>query len=357
MTGTDTRLRLRGRAQMIWVDDALLLSLGTTRLRVAPFTEKELPHLHELRGGCAADQVASVPWMSRLHGAGFLEECTPASSDPDLARFDRLLNFLSEMELAGESRFTLLRRLREAHCVIVGLGGLASWVVYNLVCCGVGRFTVIDGDVVEMSNLNRSILFTEADVGRPKVTVAAEAMRRFHPRIEVTTRQFVVTSQEDLVPELEKADVVLGLADQPPWVIKEWVTAAAQRTKTPVLLASGSRVGPFRLDESGACAMCDWSHQIERQPLYGELLRRQLRLPRGSSGALSPHGAMTAAVVAMEAVRHLLGLTPATVNRVWQLAGDFTAGFDPCVKHPRCGVCGTTGDKGLPLPSESLERP
>ncbi|MEV4017753.1 ThiF family adenylyltransferase [Nonomuraea angiospora] len=351
----DTKLRLRGRVQMIWVDDALLLSLGATRVRVAPFTDKELAELHELRSGFTADQVAGVPWMSRLYGAGFLEECASASSDPDLARFDRLLHFLSEMELSGESRFTLLRRLHDAHCVIVGLGGLASWVVYNLLCCGVGRFTVIDGDVVEMSNLNRSILFSEADVGRPKVTVAAEAMRRFYPSIEVTTRQLTVTCQEELLPEFDGADLVLSLADQPPWVIKEWITAAAQRTKTPALLANGSRVGPFRREESDACAMCDWSHQMERQPLYGDLLRRQIRLPRGSSGALSPYGSMTGGFVAMEAVRHLLGLEPATLNRVWRLASDFTAGFDPCAKNPRCGVCGTAGEQALPLPSRSLE--
>jgi molybdopterin/thiamine biosynthesis adenylyltransferase len=355
MTGADDMLRLRGRTQMMWVDEALLLRLGATRARVAPFNEERLAELHALRRGCAAARVAAVPWMRRLHQAGFLEECTPASSDPDLARFDRLLNFLSELEVSGVSRFALLRRLREAHCVIVGLGGLASWVVYNLVCCGIGRFTLVDGDVVEMSNLNRSILFSESDVGRPKVTVAAEAMRRFHPRVEVATRRTMVAGPEDLAPALEGTDLVIGLADQPPWAIKEWITLAALRTKTPVLLASGSRVGPFRRDEADACVICDWTHHAERQPRYGELLRRQLRLPRGDSGALSPLGAMTGGLVAMEALRHLLGLAPVTVGQVWELASDFTAGFHPCAKHPACGACGAVGQERLPLPSAALE--
>jgi hypothetical protein len=349
MIDDGTLLRLRGRVRAIWVADILL--------RIAPFGEPELAALHELRRGCGPERVESISWMQRLRTEGFLEELPPASDDPDLARFDRLLNFLSELELRGHSRFDLLQRLRDSRVVVVGLGGLASWAVFNLLCCGVGNLTLVDGDEVELSNLNRSILYSEDDVGRRKVDAAADSIRRFSPRTTVETHHLLVTGPDDLVAVLDGSDLVIGLADQPPWLIKQWVAIAGQRSKVPVLQASGSRVGPFHREAGDACSICDWSHQLTRQPLYGEMLGRQARLPRGDSGALSPLGSVTGGLVAMEAVRHVLGLEPLTVNRVWEMDGDFTAAYRDCPKHDRCGACGEPGQQLLALPSHSMTAP
>lgn len=350
------RLRLRGRVQTMWAGDALLLRLGATPLKVAPFGEAELRTLHRLRTGLPEEEITASPWMRDLRDAGFLEELRPPSNDPDLQRFDRLLNFLSELEPRGVDRYALLDRLRTSHCVIVGLGGLASWTVYNLLCCGIGRLTLVDGDTVEMSNLNRSILFTEGDVGRLKVDAAAEAARRFSPRTRVERHPLMVSSADDLAPALKEGDLVIGVADQPPWLVKEWVALAAHRAGVPFLQASGSRVGPFHRGDGEACTICDWSGRLRHRPDYGEALRRQLLLPRGDSGALSPLGSMTGGVVAMEAVRHLLGLTPLTVDRVWEMGGDLTAALQEVPNDPDCAVC-SGSDNPVPPPSVAVELP
>jgi adenylyltransferase/sulfurtransferase len=75
------------------------------------------------------------------------------------------------------------RRLAQAHVVSIGAGGVKSPMLYYLAAAGVGHLTVIDFDRVELSNLNRQILYTEADIGRNKAEVARERLRQLNSEI------------------------------------------------------------------------------------------------------------------------------------------------------------------------------
>jgi len=77
------------------------------------------------------------------------------------------------------------RRLLAARVLVVGAGGLGSPVLQYLAAAGVGTIGVVDDDVVEATNLQRQVLFTAADVGRPKVAVAAERVRALAPDARV----------------------------------------------------------------------------------------------------------------------------------------------------------------------------
>ncbi|RMI09135.1 ThiF family adenylyltransferase [Cellulomonas triticagri] len=77
------------------------------------------------------------------------------------------------------------RRLRAARVLVVGAGGLGSPVLLYLAAAGVGTLGVVDDDVVEQSNLQRQVLHTTADLGRPKVRSAAESVRAIDPRVTV----------------------------------------------------------------------------------------------------------------------------------------------------------------------------
>ncbi len=74
-------------------------------------------------------------------------------------------------------------RLQRASVIVVGAGALGNEVLKNLALLGVGRILIVDYDLVEGSNLSRSVLFRASDAGQPKAEVAAVALRQLNPDI------------------------------------------------------------------------------------------------------------------------------------------------------------------------------
>ncbi|PEQ14503.1 molybdopterin biosynthesis protein MoeB [Novosphingobium sp. PC22D] len=75
--------------------------------------------------------------------------------------------------------------LGQAHVVLVGCGGIGSPALQYLAAAGIGRLTLVDDDVVDVSNLQRQTIFTPSDIGKPKAELAAEWVRRFDLGLEV----------------------------------------------------------------------------------------------------------------------------------------------------------------------------
>lgn len=131
-----------------------------------------------------------------------------ALSEYDRSRYDR------QMMVDGWGQEGQ-RRLAAATVFVAGAGGLGSPVAIYLAAAGVGRLVVCDADAVDRSNLNRQILFGDADVGRPKAEAAAAALRRLNGAIEVTGR--VARMEEDTIDALAGgADVVVDCLDNFP---------------------------------------------------------------------------------------------------------------------------------------------
>lgn len=78
------------------------------------------------------------------------------------------------------------KKLKQSHVVVAGLGGLGTTASVYLACAGVGHITIVDGDLVELSNLNRQILHWEQDIGEKKALSAARKLAKLNPSIEVT---------------------------------------------------------------------------------------------------------------------------------------------------------------------------
>ena len=361
-------VRLKIRTKRLITDQALILAIGSSRSRLAPFdaaAERLLWRLaigidlhDELAGLAAAPEGPRLAdWLRSLAADGFLESASPdIDIDPnDVRRFDRLLNRLSMFETPERSRYGVLGALRAKKVGVVGVGGLASWILYNLACCGIGNFRLFDEDVVEASNLNRSILFSEADIGRRKIDAVRDSLLRFDPRATVETTSLLVTSVGSLVPHLNGLDLLIATGDKPSWLVREWVALAAREAGVPVLHPGGGRVGPFDTLGTTGCAMCEWSDLVTRHPQAPTQLAALRRLPASDPGPISPVGAMTAAMAAMEAFRFLAGETPRTVGRIWRLNDDLTSQFTSVSGHPRCPVCatGSPADR-IGLPSELI---
>ena len=106
------------------------------------------------------------------------------------------------------------RRIRAGRVLVVGCGGLGTVLVNLLVRSGVGHVTVVDRDIVEMSNLQRQLLFEEADAlaGTPKAVAAAEAAARINSSVDVTPVVADVTP-DNVEALVAAADLVLDATD------------------------------------------------------------------------------------------------------------------------------------------------
>jgi adenylyltransferase/sulfurtransferase len=103
-------------------------------------------------------------------------------------------------------------RCRQAHVAIVGMGGLGCPVSLYLAAAGVGTLTLIDADEVSLSNLQRQVLFTEADIGTNKAVAAAQHLRARNSDIKIHA-QCVKLTPENGQELLAQADLVIDCSD------------------------------------------------------------------------------------------------------------------------------------------------
>lgn len=103
-------------------------------------------------------------------------------------------------------------RLAAARVLIIGAGGLGSPVALYLAAAGVGHIAIADGDCVDLSNLQRQVIHSTADVGRPKAVSAAESMRALNPDIDVRPIERFLTPEE-LPDVVARYDFVVEATD------------------------------------------------------------------------------------------------------------------------------------------------
>ncbi|NYF17685.1 adenylyltransferase/sulfurtransferase [Microbacterium sp. AK009] len=124
------------------------------------------------------------------------------------------------------------RRLAAAHVAVIGAGGLGSPVILALAAAGVGTLTVIDDDVVDLSNLQRQVLHRRDDLGRPKTDSAERVARDLSPTTRVHARRERLTAR-NAVDLLRGADLVVDGSDS--FHTREAVAAATETLGVPLV--------------------------------------------------------------------------------------------------------------------------
>ncbi len=106
-----------------------------------------------------------------------------------------------------------MQRIREASVVLFGVGGVGSWCAEALVRSGVRRLTLVDGDVVNPSNVNRQLMATTRTVGRPKVEALRERLLEINPEADITPIQAVYNKESAPDFHLEQYDYIIDAID------------------------------------------------------------------------------------------------------------------------------------------------
>jgi adenylyltransferase/sulfurtransferase len=151
-------------------------------------------------------------------------------NDEELLRYSRHV-LLQEIGVEGQGR------IRAASALVIGAGGLGSPASMYLASAGIGRLTLVDGDAVDLTNLQRQILHTSDRIGTNKALSGRRALEAINPQVQVTavTERVGETELDRLVAE---ADVVLDCSDN--FATRHAVNRACVAHRRP--LVSGAAV-------------------------------------------------------------------------------------------------------------------
>ncbi|HVC29660.1 MAG TPA: ThiF family adenylyltransferase [Steroidobacteraceae bacterium] len=200
---------------------------------------------------------------------------------------------LKEVGAAGQEK------LRRAAVLVVGCGGLGVPAMTYLAAAGVGRIGLVDGDRLEASNLHRQTLYSLADVGKPKVELAAARLRALNPEVEVQAHAMRLDAAT--APAIiEPYALVIDCSDN--FSTKFMLNDACVQLGKPVIFSSvyqyEGQLQVVRPDLGGACLRCVWPHAT-RDGLVGNC---------AEAGVLGPVPGTFGTLQALEALKLLLDL-------------------------------------------------
>lgn len=216
-----------------------------------------------------------------------------ALSRDEVTRYSRNI-LLPEVRRAGQER------LKDASVLVVGAGGTGSPVLLYLAAAGVGKIRCVDSDVLDLTNLQRQVLYREADVGISKASLAQQRLGELNPHVELECLQtrFDSSSAAGL---LEGASLVIETADN--FETKFQVNDACLKARTPFITG-----GILRFDGQILCV----------NPGQSACYRCLFENPPGSevpscagAGVLGAVAGIIGSVMAGEALKILLGLPAA----------------------------------------------
>lgn len=165
------------------------------------------------------------------------------------------------------SRFVILpsigeegmKKIRKARATIVGAGGLGSVSAVQLTALGIGSLRIIDKDIVELSNLQRQMLYREKDIGKPKVLAAKEFLNELNPEVNIETIQEEIT-KENVSRAIKNVDFVVDALDHftPRFVVNE----ACLMENIPFLFGavSGLNGNTMTITRGSTCIQCLFKH-------------------------------------------------------------------------------------------------
>jgi adenylyltransferase/sulfurtransferase len=248
-------------------------------------------------------------------------------TDEQLGRYARHI-VLKEIGGAGQ------RRLLSARVVMIGAGGIGSPAIQYLAAAGIGSIRVIDDDAVSLDNLQRQILFGEADVGRGKAAVAGEAVSRLNRsiRFEGVASRLDAGNASAL---LSQADVIVDGSDNfaTRLIVSDHCTAARIPLVSAAIGQFQAQIGTFRgWERDKPCYRC----------FVGDAFDAEDCDTCSEMGVLGAVAGIAGSFAALETVRQIVGFGGEAAGKL-----HIFDGLKPAmrtiriVKDPACRACGS----------------
>jgi molybdopterin/thiamine biosynthesis adenylyltransferase len=240
----------------------------------------------------------------------------------DLARYSRQI-VLREVGVNGQ------QLLRDSTAMVLGVGGLGAAASLYLAGAGVGRLLLVDRDRVELTNLQRQVLYRQADLGRSKTAAAHDQLVALNP--QVATELF---DADDWMGALPQADVVLDCSDN--FTTRFALNAACVKARKPLVSGAAIRfegqLAVFDLRRGGPCYACLYPDAGEAQETCEE------------AGVLGPVVGTVGSLQALAALKILLGIGDDAAHLLVWDALNMNWRRLRIAADPNCPVCGEDHD-------------
>ncbi|MCH1919914.1 molybdopterin-synthase adenylyltransferase MoeB [Shewanella sp. A3A] len=244
-------------------------------------------------------------------------------SDSELMRYSRQIS-LKGMDIDGQER------LKQARVLMIGAGGLGCSAALYLTVAGIGHLTLVDFDTVDVSNLQRQVLHTDANVGQAKVDSAKASLLAHNPHLSIDTINAVLDDPE-IDALVANHSIVVDCTDN--MMVRNQLNQACFNHKVPLVSAAAIRmeglITVFNYQADQPCYQCFAS-------LFGEQ-----QLSCVEAGILAPVVGMMGCLEATEAIKVLSGMGKPLFGRLLMVDA-MTMEFREMKlpKQPHCSVCG-----------------
>ena len=247
-------------------------------------------------------------------------------NDEQLLRYSRQI-MLPELDIEGQEK------LGQASVLIIGLGGLGSPAAIYLAASGIGEVTLVDDDVVDLSNLQRQIVHRESTIGEPKVASARKAIEQISSETRINTIQNRLRGN-DLLEAANHADVVVDATDN--FESRYEINDACLSARTPLVSGAAIRM-------EGQVAVFD--PRESESPCYRCLYSQgdNENLNCADNGVLAPVVGIIGTIQAMEAIKIISGIGETLCGHVLYMDAKRMEWHRlKLLKNPQCLSCGST---------------
>tara|TARA_Y100001956_G_C4122954_1_gene188524 strand:- start:2384 stop:3133 length:750 start_codon:yes stop_codon:yes gene_type:complete len=244
-------------------------------------------------------------------------------SDQEMLRYNRQI-ILKQFDFDGQEA------LKQSSILILGAGGLGCASSQYLATAGVGKLTLIDDDVVELSNLQRQVLHHDSDIGSKKVVSAANALKELNPHIDIDSIDKRLNDSE-LESLISQHTLVLDASDNVE--TRNQLNRLCYKNKVPLVSGAAIRM-------EGQVSV--FTYQDPSQPCYECLssLFGNAALSCVEAGVMAPVVGIVGAVQAMEAIKVIAGYGTPKQGKILMLdAMSMSWREMKLMKMPTCSVC------------------
>jgi len=269
-------------------------------------------------------------------------------------RYSRQLNFFSSFENKNKIKEIFQKKIESAHVVVLGAGGIGTWLIESLVRSGVGQFTIIDPDIVNTNNLHRQTFFTEKDIGKYKVDVIKKCATTINGIIKIKIVKKLITSAHEIIPLIKKATIAINCSDYPDvTTTNDLISQACFTHNIPHILCGGydghlSFIGQTVIPHKSSCWRCYTEGGIYEKKINGFAPIDINKNPSNEGGTISPVAAITANIHALEAIKVITGYAkPLMINTKaeWNFLS-LSMSKTTIPKNKHCSLCGSNAKKG-----------